>query len=57
MTEQEILQIIKNGESSKVQFKERLSSLDSFAHELIAFSNSQGGKKSFKEVFCKIHLM
>ena len=43
MTEQEILQLIKNGESSKVQFKERLSSLDSFAHELIAFSNSQGG--------------
>jgi ATP-dependent DNA helicase RecG len=43
MDEQELLQIIKKGESSKVQFKERLPHSDSFAHELIAFSNSQGG--------------
>jgi predicted HTH transcriptional regulator len=43
MNGQELLQIIKNGESSKVQFKERLPYPDSFAHELIAFSNSQGG--------------
>ena len=43
MNEQELLQIIKKGESSKVQFKERLPHADSFAHELIAFSNSQGG--------------
>ena len=35
--------IIKRGESSKVQFKERMPHHDSFAHELIAFSNSQGG--------------
>jgi len=40
---QELLQIIARGESSKVQFKERLPHPDSFANELIAFSNSQGG--------------
>jgi len=39
----ELLQIISGGESSKVQFKERLPNPDSFAHELIAFSNSGGG--------------
>ena len=38
-----MLQIISGGESSKVQFKERLPNPDSFAHELIAFSNSGGG--------------
>jgi predicted HTH transcriptional regulator len=43
MKEQELLAIIQGGESSKVQFKERLPHLDSLAHELIAFSNSQGG--------------
>jgi ATP-dependent DNA helicase RecG len=39
----EILEIIQQGESSKVQFKERLPHTDSLAHELIAFSNSEGG--------------
>jgi len=39
----ELLEIINRGESSKVQFKERLPHPDSFADELIAFSNSQGG--------------
>ncbi|AEF80157.1 RNA-binding domain-containing protein [Leadbettera azotonutricia] len=43
MNEQELLAIIQGGESSKVQFKERLPHLDTLAHELIAFSNSQGG--------------
>ncbi|GHV73365.1 transcriptional regulator [Spirochaetia bacterium] len=43
MNEKELLSIIQGGESSKVQFKERLPHLDSLAHELIAFSNSQGG--------------
>jgi predicted HTH transcriptional regulator len=43
MTEQKLSEIIRNGESSKVQFKERLPHIDSVAHELIAFSNSQGG--------------
>jgi len=40
MNEEEILNIIKRGESSKVQFKERMPHADSLAHELIAFSNS-----------------
>jgi predicted HTH transcriptional regulator len=43
MTEAELVNMINGGESSKVQFKERLPHLDSLAHELIAFSNSQGG--------------
>jgi predicted HTH transcriptional regulator len=43
MTEQELQKIISGGESSKIQFKERLPHIDSLAHELIAFSNSQGG--------------
>jgi len=44
MNEQELLQIIDSGESSIVQFKERLPHPDSIAHEMIAFSNSRGGK-------------
>jgi len=43
MNEHELLQIIKKGESSKVQFKERLPHIDSLAHELIAFANTSGG--------------
>jgi predicted HTH transcriptional regulator len=43
MNGQELLEIINGGESSKVQFKERLPHHDSLAHELIAFSNSKGG--------------
>jgi len=43
MDSKELLLIIKGGESSKVQFKERLPHADSLAHELIAFSNSSGG--------------
>ncbi|MGY4540090.1 ATP-dependent DNA helicase RecG [Mucilaginibacter sp. UYNi724] len=39
----DLLEIIQRGESSKVQFKERLPHTDSLAHELIAFSNSEGG--------------
>jgi len=44
MIEQELLNIIDGGESSAVQFKERLPHPDSLAHEMIAFSNSHGGK-------------
>jgi len=47
MTEQELLSIINAGESSKAQFKERLPHPDSLAHEMIAFSNSRGGKIIF----------
>ena len=43
MDDKELLQIIKCGESSIVQFKERMPHPDSFAQELIAFSNSKGG--------------
>jgi len=43
MNEKELLELIGLGESSKVQFKERMPNLDSMAHELIAFSNSKGG--------------
>ena len=43
MNSNELLEIIKGGESSKVQFKERLSHSDSIVQELIAFSNSKGG--------------
>jgi predicted HTH transcriptional regulator len=43
MTEEKTLALIQGGESSKVQFKERLPHIDSLAHELIAFSNSAGG--------------
>ena len=43
MNEQELLQIINGGKSSKIQFKERLPHPDSLAHEIIAFSNSRGG--------------
>lgn len=43
MKASEILEIIQQGESSKVQFKEKLPHTDSLAHELIAFSNSKGG--------------
>jgi len=39
----ELLAIIKRGESSKVQFKERLPNIDSLAHEFIAFANTGGG--------------
>ena len=43
MDSAELLNIIKRGESSKVQFKERMPTPESLSHELIAFSNSQGG--------------
>jgi len=43
MDSTELLAIIKRGESSKVQFKERLPHIDSLAHEFIAFANTRGG--------------
>jgi len=47
MNEQELLTILSGGESSKAQFKERPPHPDSLAHEMIAFSNSHGGKIIF----------
>lgn len=43
MNPSELLDIIQKGESSKVQFKERLPHPDSLAQEMAAFSNTQGG--------------
>jgi len=43
MTEQELLNIVSLGETSKVQFKERLPHIDRITAEIIAFSNSAGG--------------
>ncbi|MBI5750102.1 MAG: putative DNA binding domain-containing protein [Nitrospinae bacterium] len=39
----ELLDIIAKGESSAVQFKERVNDAYSIATEMVAFSNSQGG--------------
>jgi predicted HTH transcriptional regulator len=43
MEAQELLAIIRGGESSRAQFKEQLPHIESLAQEIIAFSNSQGG--------------
>ena len=40
----ELLDIISTGETSKVQFKREIERNDSIAAEMIAFSNSKGGK-------------
>jgi len=39
----EILELIDKGESSTVQFKERIPHLDLLAQEMVAFSNANGG--------------
>lgn len=39
----ELLELIQKGESSTVQFKERLPHQDSLAQEMAAFSNTEGG--------------
>lgn len=43
----ELLNIIASGETSTVQFKEKLDNNDSIAAEMIAFANSKGGKILF----------
>jgi len=43
MDSKELLDIIKRGESSTVQFKERLPHIDSLVHEIIALTNTKGG--------------
>jgi predicted HTH transcriptional regulator len=43
MTDIELRKIISGGESSRVQFKERLSEQIKMAHEMIAFANTHGG--------------
>lgn len=44
MNETELLEIIKTGEDSKKQFKLNFTNIDSLTQELVAFSNSGGGK-------------
>lgn len=39
----EVLDIISSGETSRVQFKERITDIDKFANEMVAMSNSMGG--------------
>jgi len=39
----ELLDILSTGETSKVQFKERITSSDKFAAEIVAMTNSLGG--------------
>lgn len=43
MTASELINLIQQGESSKIQFKERLPNIDSLAQEIVAFSNTSGG--------------
>ena len=43
MTENELRQLIKHGETSIVQFKEMFSTSAKIAEEMIAFANSRGG--------------
>lgn len=44
METSELIEIISRGEDSKKQFKENFNNEDSFAAEVVAFSNSGGGK-------------
>ena len=43
METSELLSIISNGEDSRHQFKADVNNIDSFAAELVAFSNTHGG--------------
>ena len=44
MTEQEIIKVIRCGETSTVQFKQRFTSTKQIAEEFVAFANSKGGR-------------
>lgn len=43
MNADEILELIANGETTKVQFKENVHNITSIAQEMVAFSNTKGG--------------
>lgn len=43
LSRNKILELIENGESIKVEFKQRFSSFEKIAKELIAFANTSGG--------------
>lgn len=40
----ELIEIVSRGEDSKTQFKEKIHNTDSLASEMVAFSNSGGGR-------------
>jgi len=40
----DLLKIIKRGEDSRTQFKQRIDSIDALAAEICAFANTQGGR-------------
>jgi ATP-dependent DNA helicase RecG len=39
----DLLEMIKQGEDSRLQFKVKMDSIDQLAAEICAFSNSKGG--------------
>lgn len=43
LTRQEVLQLISEGENSRVEFKRKFTTFEKIARELIAFANSKGG--------------
>ena len=43
MEASEILELIGNGETTKVQFKSDVNNVISIAREMVAFSNTKGG--------------
>jgi len=47
MTELEIIKVIRCGETSTVQFKQRFTSAKQIAEEFVAFANSKGGRLIF----------
>ena len=44
MEKSALLRLIEQGETTRVEFKESITSLDRLSAEIVAFSNSQGGK-------------
>ena len=44
MTKTELLEVLKNGENSGVEFKRDVTDNRSFAQELVAFANLEGGR-------------
>lgn len=42
----DLLELVKKGEDSTQQFKERVERVDSMAAEICAFSNSDGGTRN-----------
>ena len=47
MTEQELLKAIRCGETSTIQFKEQFTTTRQVVEEMVAFSNSKGGRIIF----------